>query len=187
MYLGIGILVLRVYFLAPIFEWLINFTNNGLKIIADLPFSGITSIWLNKWQLFLLCIAIGMLIYALANYQKKLLIIGVCLLIVYQSYAAYVKFSASRQQKISFFTLRKNYAVAFIQSNKAILVTDLKPDDKTFQFFVEPALDKMQVEDVLFIDWNKDTVVTNFIKAENQIRFLNYKILMVDEKFNYKI
>lgn len=186
MYLGIGILVLRVYFLAPIFEWLINFTNNGLKIIADLPFSGITSIWLNKWQLFLLCIAIGMLVYALANYQKKLLIVGLCLLIVFQSYAAYVKFSALRQQKISFFTLRKNYAAAFIQSNKAILVTDLTADDKNFQFFVEPALHKLQVEDVLFVDWKQDTTLGNFVKAENQISFLNYKILLVDEKFNYK-
>lgn len=186
MYLGIGILILKVYFLAPIFEWIINFTNNGLKYIADLPFSGITSIWLNGWQLLLLCIAIVLLIYALVNYQKKLMLFAICLLIAFQTYTAYLKTVALHQQKITFFTLRKNYAVAFIQSNKAILVTDLKPDDKTFQFFVEPALDKMQVEDVLFIDWNKDTVVTNFIKVEKQIRFLNYKILMVDEKFNYK-
>lgn len=186
MYLGIGILVLRVYFLAPIFEWLINFTNNGLRLIADLPFSGITSIWLNKWQLLLLCLAIGILIYALANYQKKLLIIALCLLIMFQSYAAYVKFSAMEQQKIIFFTLRKNYATAFIKHNKAILVTDLTADDKNYQFFIEPALNKMQVKDVLLIDWEKDTVLTNFEKAENQIKFLNYKILMVDEKFNYK-
>lgn len=186
MYLGIGILILKVYFLAPIFEWIINFTNNGLKYIADLPFSGITSIWLNGWQLFLLCIAIVLLIYALVNYQKKLMLFAICLLIAFQTCTAYLKTVALRQQKITFFTLRKNYAVAFIQSNKAVLVTDLKPDDKTFQFFIEPSLDKTKVEDVLFVNWKQDTVLTNFIKVEQQIRFLNYKILMVDEKFNYK-
>lgn len=186
MYFGIGILILKVYFLAPIFEWIISFTNKGLKFIADLPFSGITSIWLNTWQLLLLSSAIGFLIYALVNYQKKLLFFAICLLIAFQTYAALVKTSAMRQQKISFFTLRKNYAVAFIKSNKAILITDLTADDKNFQFFVEPALDKLQVEDVIFINWKQDTVLINFIKAENQIRFLNYKILMVDEKFNYK-
>ncbi|RZL34610.1 MAG: ComEC/Rec2 family competence protein, partial [Pedobacter sp.] len=186
MYFGIGILILKVYFLAPIFEWIISFTNNGLKFIADLPFSGITSIWLNTWQLLLLSSAIGFLIYALVNYQKRLLFFAICLLIAFQTYAAYVKTSAMQQQKISFFTLRKNYAVAFIQSNKAILVTDLTADDKNFQFFVEPALDKMQVEDVLFINCKQDTVLTNFVKKESQIRFLSYKILMVDEKFNYK-
>lgn len=186
MYLGIGILILKVYFLAPIFEWIISFTNHGLKYIADLPFSGITSIWLNGWQLLLLCIAIILLIYALVNYQKKLVLFAICLLIAFQTYTAYLKTVALRQQKITFFTLRKNYAVAFIQSNKAILVTDLKPDDKTFQFFIEPSLNKINVEDVLFVNWKQDTVLTNFIKVEKQIRFLNYKILMVDEKFNYK-
>jgi competence protein ComEC len=186
MYLGIGILVLRVYFLAPIFEWIINFTNNGLKIIADLPFSGITSIWLNKWQLLVLCIAIAIIVYALANYQKKLLTIGLCLLIGYQSYAVYTKLSALQQQKIVFFTLRKNYATAFVKANKAILVTDLKPDDKNFQFFVEPGLDKMQVEDVLFIDWKKDTILTNFTKVDHEIKFLDYNILLLDERLNYQ-
>ena len=59
-------------------------------------------------------------------------------------------------------------------------------NDKNFQFFIEPALDKLQVEDVLFVDWKQDTTLGNFVKAENQISFLNYKILLVDEKFNYK-
>ncbi|WAC42741.1 ComEC/Rec2 family competence protein [Pedobacter sp. SL55] len=53
MYLGIAILLVRVYFLAPIFEWIITFTNQGLKWISNLPYAGITEIWLNKWQLFL--------------------------------------------------------------------------------------------------------------------------------------
>lgn len=186
MYLGIGILVLRVYFLAPIFEWVITVTNNGLKWIANLPFSGITSIWLNHWQLLLLSLALSILILALVYFHKKFLITGVALLCIFQCYATYKKISAFNQNKILFFSLRKNYAAAFIDSKKAILVTDLQPEDKNFQFFVQPALDKMQIEDVLFIDWEQDTLVNTFVKKDHQIKFHDYQILLIDRTFNYK-
>lgn len=186
MYLGIAILVLRVYFLAPVFEWVITLTNNGLKWIANLPFSGITSIWLNQWQLILLSAALAFLILALVHFHKKLLIIGLSLLIVFQCYATFKKVSALKQSKVLFFSLRKNYATAFIDSKKAILVTDLKPEDKNFQFFVQPALDKMQVEDVLFVKWEQDTLVNAFVKKNHQIKFHQYQILLIDRTFNYK-
>ncbi|TCC90453.1 ComEC family competence protein [Pedobacter frigiditerrae] len=186
MYLGIAILVLRVYFLAPIFEWIITFTNNSLKWIADLPFSRITSIWLNEWQLLLLSLALSLLIYAFSNYHKKLLITSICLLLVFQSYSTYNKMLATKQSKILFFSLRKNYAVAFIDTQKAILLTDLILEDKNYQFFVEPALAKMQVEDILFVKWEQDTIVNSFIKFEKQVKFHQYSILMLDSSFNYK-
>ncbi|RZL46170.1 MAG: ComEC family competence protein, partial [Pedobacter sp.] len=186
MYLGIGILVLRVYFLAPVFEWIITFTNTGLKWIADLPFSGITSIWINEWQLFLLIISLALLIYALANYKKREFILSICLLLIFQSYSLYEKITAAEQRKIIFFSLRKNYAAAFIDSKKAVLVTDLRSNDKNFQFFVQPALDQMKVEDVLFIKWEQDTIVNPFAKMEKQITFYNYKILLIDQTLNYK-
>lgn len=186
MYLGIGILVLRVYILAPVFEWVITFTNNGLKWIANLPFSGITSIWLNQWQLILLSLALSLLILALVHFHKKLLILGISLLIVFQCYAAYQKVSALNQNKILFFSLRKNYAAAFIYSKNAILVTDLTAEDKNFQFFVQPALDKMQIKDVLFVKWEQDTLVHAFAKRDHQIKFHQYQILLIDRSFNYK-
>ncbi|WP_316784033.1 ComEC/Rec2 family competence protein [Pedobacter frigiditerrae] len=186
MYLGIGILVLRVYFLAPIFEWIITFTNNGLKWIADLPFSGITSIWLSEWQLLLLSLALLLLVYSLVNYRKKLLVTSICLLLIFQSFSAYYKIAAAKQSKILFYSLRKNYAAAFIDADRAILLTDLSPEDKNYQFFVQPALDKMQVVDVLFVNWEQDTIVNSFVKFKKQIKFHQYSILMIDESFNYK-
>lgn len=185
MYLGIAILF-KVYFLAPVFEWIITFTNNGLKWIADLPFSGITAIWLNEWQLITLTIALSLLIYALVNYHKKLLITAICLLVAFQSYSIYSKVSALKQTKIVFFSLRRNYAAAFITAKKAIIITDLTPEDKNFMFFVKPGLDKMQVDDIVFIKWEQDTIVNSFVKKEQQVMFHQYCILMVDSVFNDK-
>jgi competence protein ComEC len=185
MYLGIIILILKLYFLAPVFEWIITFTNNGLKWIADLPFSGITSIWLDQWQLILLSFTLTAFVIALAKRQKKLFILSLFSLLVFQSYAAYHKVSALDQRKILFFSLRKNYAAAFINANEAILVTDLTQNDKSFNFFVRPALDQMQVAKIHFVKWEQDTTVNAFIKKEQQLSFYGYRILLLDQRLNY--
>lgn len=186
MYLGIVILLLKLYFLAPMFEWVITFTNNGLKWIADLPFSGISGIWLNKWQLILLSIALTLLVVALSNYKKKLLFGALFALLAFQSISLYTKIAQAKQQKIVFFSLRKNYAAAFIQSKEAIVVTDLLSNDKNYEFFIKPALHQMQITNIHFVKWEQDTIINSFIKKQHQLLFNNYKILLLDSSFNYK-
>ncbi len=186
MYLGIGILLLRVYFLAPVFEWIINFTNTGLKWITNLPFSSLTAIWIDKTELILLSLFLIFFVVAIANYQKKLLITALTLLLIFQSFVAYHNIKIKNQKKIVFFTLRKNYAAAFINANTAVLVTDLNPNDKNYQFFVKPALDQHQISKISYINFEKDTAVSNFNKKENQIKFYNYHILLMDKQLAYK-
>ena len=184
MYLGIGILTLRLYFLAPIFEWIIKFTNGGLNWIANLPFAGITAIWISQWQMVLLTIALGVFIFALANYQKKLLLAAVLLLLIFQSFATYQKLEQFNQRQIIFFSLRKNYAAAFIDGDSAVLLTDLSDKDNSYQFFVKPALDQLQLLKIRFIDWGTDVNYNAFIKKDHQINFHHYQILLFDKSFN---
>ncbi len=186
MYLGIGILTLRLYFLAPLFEWIIRFTNEGLKWIADLPFAGITAIWINQWQMIILTIALGVLIFALANYQKRLLLVAMLLLLIFQSFAAYEKLELSHQRKIIFFSLRKNYATAFIDGDSVILMTDLSDRDSSYHFFIKPALDQLQLKKIKFIAWETDTTLNEFIKKDHQVEFHQYKVLLLDQSFNHQ-
>lgn len=184
MYIGIAILLVRVYFLAPIFEWLILFTNNTLKLIASLPYAGINGIWINQWQLLLLSIALILLILAFTNYSKKLLFVSIILFIALQSIHFKKSIIFSQQRKIIFYSLRKNYAAAFIDGNKAILVTDLTAADQNFRFFVQPCLSQLQVTQLKFINWDQDADLNAFLKKNHQLRFYNYNILLVDESFN---
>jgi competence protein ComEC len=186
MYLGIGILMLRLYFLAPIFEWIITFTNNGLKWIANLPFSGITAIWIDVWQLILLSLALSIFVLAVVNYKKSLLLTAFVLFVIFQGLGSYSELIAFKQKKILFFSLRKNYAAAFIDGKKAILITDLTIGDKNYGFFVKPALEKLRIASVVFIKWRQDTVVHSFAKKEQQISFHHYRLLLVDERLNFK-
>jgi len=186
MYAGIAILLLKVYFLAPAFEWLITFTNNGLKWIASLPYAGITEIWLNQWQLLLMCILIAALTIGLSYYKKKYILIGVATLLILQVSLGYQKINAVKQNELVFFSLRKNYAAAFINGNSAILVSDLTNDDKNFEFFVKPSLDQKQVNNIHFVKWEDDFTSLNFVKQQRQIIYNNKRILLLDSSFNRK-
>lgn len=187
MYLGLIILISQSYmsswfnWLNYIFEWLIIGVNDVLKWIADLPFAGITAIWINAYQMFLLGAAIFMLIYALANYGKKLLFFSIFLFICFQSFSFYQTYVHKKQAKIIFFSLRKNYASAYVDGKKAILLTDLKSDDKNFEFFVKPALDQMQITAVKFIKWEDDYTNGDFLKRNHQVYFKNHHTFLYSD------
>ncbi len=186
MYGGIAILVLKVYFLAPMFEWLIIFMNDGLKWIASLPYAGITEIWLDRWQLLLLCLLMMMLSIGFADKKKKYIFIGLLCCLVLEFTVIFRMINTVRQEEIVFFSLRKNYAAAFINGEESILITDLTLQDRNFEFFVKPALDQKRVTNVRFIKWDEDFSSPIFVKKDRQICYKDKTFLMMDETFNNK-
>ena len=150
MYLGLSMLLFRLYFLAPLLEWIINFTNSGLKWIANFPYSTISAIWWNKTALILLFVFLILFVLALNKAQKKLLFPALGALLLFQSILSFQKMQAFRQQKTIVFKLRRNYAIAYLKSNKAILFTDLAPESKVFQYSIKPCLDEHHIKEIQF-------------------------------------
>ncbi|WP_293307091.1 ComEC/Rec2 family competence protein [Pedobacter sp. UBA5917] len=186
MYLGIAILIPWLSFLAPVFEWIINFTNSVLKWIADLPYATFSSIWINLPEFILLSLALGLFIYGLVNFNKRFVFSSLVVFVAYQVLIICDDLSTIHQQKIIFFSLRKNYATAFINGRESILVTDLNVTDKNYDFFVKPALSQLQVEKISLLNLKQDTILKDFILKNNQIVFHRYKILLIDERLNYR-
>jgi len=186
MYLGIIILIPWFSFLAPIFEKVITFTNSGLRWIADLPYATFSSIWINLPEFILLSLALGVFIYGLASFNKRFIFSSLLIFICYEALILKDDLDAGCQQKIIFFSLRKNYAAAFIDGKETVLVTDLNIADKNYDFFVKPALSELGADKVSFVSLKEDTVLGDFILKHNQIVFHHYKILLVDERLNRK-
>ncbi|WP_322974903.1 ComEC/Rec2 family competence protein [Pedobacter sp. MR22-3] len=186
MVLGIVILLPFSGKLTPLFEWIIVTTNQVLKWIAGLPYATFSSWWITLPGLILLSLSLAFFVYAMAKYNKTFLFAAMLTFIIYQSVLSYDRYKAARQQKIIFFTLRKNYAAAFIQGYQAILLTDLNHDDQTFHFSVKPALDQLQVSHISIMHLKTDTIIPNFIFQNQQIIFHGYKILIIDESWNNK-
>ncbi|RZL26079.1 MAG: hypothetical protein EOO96_22775 [Pedobacter sp.] len=186
MILGIAVLIPIVDKISPVFEWIIVNTNSVLKWIADLPFSTFSSVWINTPELILLSLALALLIYSLVKFSKRFLITSVLIYGVYVSMVAYDDWQATKQNRIIFFTLRKNYGAAFITGRSAVLVTDLKVNDRNYQFFIAPALEQSRVNTIDVISLKQDTITSHFIKKDNQIIFKTYNILIIDENLNHK-
>lgn len=151
MYMGIVILLFKLSCIGPVFEWLICFMNTGLNWIAQLPFSGVTAIWLSKTELTLLCIALILLVVALSEFRKKQLIVALLIFLNLSVLMSFGKIKAFHQKKTIRFTLKENYAVALIRSHKAVLFTNLSPESKAFNYFIKPALDQHKITQTTFI------------------------------------
>ncbi|RZK37592.1 MAG: ComEC family competence protein [Pedobacter sp.] len=186
MVLGIFVLIPFIDKISPIFEWIIVNTNAVLKWIADLPFSTFSSVWINLPELLLLSFALGLFVYALSKFDKKFLFASGLVYIIYISMDAFDEWKVVHQKKIIFFSLRKNYAAAFITGREAVVVTDLATDDKNYLFFVAPALEQSQINKLDFISLKQDTTLKYFVKNNNQVVFHNYNALIIDERLNYK-
>ncbi len=150
MYTGILVLIFKLECLGTLFEWLIIFMNSGLTRISTFPLSGISAIWLTKTELALLCLALTLFIISLNELRKQLLIISVTIFLCFQSLIAYDELRGIHQKKTMRFNLKKNYAVALLNAQQAILFTDVKPGSKTYRYFIKPALDQHRINRILF-------------------------------------
>lgn len=146
MYIGLGMLLFRLYVLAPVLEFIIKFTNAGLKWIADLPYSTISALWWDKTALILLISFLILFTLALNYRHKKLLFTALIVFLLLQGSLSMQQLKAYRQQKTIVFKLRKNYAIAHLESHQAILYTDVDPASKVYQYSIKPCLDQHQVK-----------------------------------------
>lgn len=150
MYLGIIILIFRLEALGELFEWLIILLISGLTSISKLPYSSIPAIWLSKLELTLLCLALALFIISMNKPKKRLLLCSITIFLAFQVLTGISKIQAVAQHKIIRFNLKKNYAVALLQGQQAILITDVKPESKTFNYSIKPALEQHRITDILF-------------------------------------
>lgn len=187
MYSGLAILLFHLYWLAPAFEWLIIFMNKGLAVIALLPYSSMSGIVLNKTELVLLFLFLFAVCNGCSKRRKQLIFISLIALICLQGLLAKDKIVAIRQKKIILFSLKKNYAAAFICAREAVVITDLKPDDRDFKFHVQPALDEQKITTLNCIPWNHDTARLKGLSIrDHQLHFSNFCVLLMDTSFNRK-
>jgi competence protein ComEC len=193
MYTGLIILLFRFYWLAQPFEWLLTLMNDGLAHIAGLPYSLIQQIWITKAELAILSAALLFMIRAWSEKKKTSLLAGLFMLIVFQLMLLHDKTVAWRQRMIILYSLNRNYAVAFIQSDKAFLLTDLRPKDRAFQYHVLPGLEQRRISEIIFLPWHHiyhQSIRHQRLKGlyinDHQLRFRNYKVLLADSFFNHK-
>jgi len=159
--------------------------NKTLALIEHVPVASIGKIWLTTAEYLLLYAIIISSFYFL--YYKKVWLLRVsliCMLLVCISFGV-KKIRLSQADQIVWLNLKKHRGVVFKQGNKAVVLSDLKANDKTFRYSVQPYLDSCQVSNITLIDLTRDISTAWLIKKHGFIQFLDKKIILFNgENYN---
>lgn len=153
MYAGITFLLgsFSVFWMKSI-GWLLNeligFTNVGLFRIEQIHYANITQVWFSFIEIviFYLLLFFVLQSFKQKSYRKYSLSLLFILVMIKSSQA----YAHMKQKQATFFSLRKNTAVALIDGRNALLITDLQPDEYTYLFSVKPYLDSCQIKYIQF-------------------------------------
>lgn len=186
MYVGLVIILARMHFLAPVFEWLITFTNEGLRWISKLPYASISGIWMDHFQLAILSICLTAGVLAFIYFNKKLLFLCLAMCCMLLLKVAYDQHERAKQKRIIFFSLRNSAAIAFIYKDRAWLLSDHPQTAKNIKYFVIPALEQSGVQKITQLKLHERHKSDFLQLKDHQLTFFNYKLMLADTCFNHK-
>jgi len=73
---------------------------------------------------------------------------------------------------------KKHQGIVFRKGNEAVVFTDIKPGDKTFQYSIQPYLDSARVNNVQLVSLNQPLKTAWFVKNQNFIQFLDKTVYL---------
>jgi competence protein ComEC len=167
--------------LAWVLERSILLMNKVLTVIEHAPFASISKIWLTTAEYILLYVAMICLFYFLFNKNKWLLNLGLLFILILSLSVSIKRTSISQEHGITFLNLRKHQGIVFKHGDKAIVLTDLSPTDKNYQYSVQPYLDSCKIADTAVYMLSKNIKSSFLMKYRGLIQFGTKKILIVDK------
>ncbi|GAB2981257.1 ComEC/Rec2 family competence protein [Mucilaginibacter puniceus] len=167
--------------LGVILEQTILWMNKALTIIEHSPLASIGKIWLTTFEYLLLYAIIICLFYFLFDKRKWLIKVSLVCLFVFAICISLKKHKAFKTDGITYFNLRSHSGIVFKNNNEAIIITDLDPKDKNYQYAIQPYLDSCKVNDTSVYDLAKNINLPFLRKADNLIQFKNKSILIYNK------
>jgi competence protein ComEC len=171
--------------------WVLNksivFTNQGLMYIENLPFSNISGIWINMWTCLLMYGLILFIVFTFIYRHKYLIYISLLTSFILILISSYKEIISYRQNQIIFYSLRKNTGIGFFEGKKAIIISDLKPDEKTFSYSIKPSLESDAIQKQRFLIPGSSLSEATFFSDGNFIQFRNWKLLIWNKDFDKRI
>ncbi|RRN76693.1 ComEC/Rec2 family competence protein, partial [Pseudoxanthomonas sp. SGD-10] len=178
MYVGIAFLCFFFYpplmeVLGYILNHLIDLTNIGLIYIEHFPYATLSNIWFSKTEILLLYAALFSLFF-IREFTKRAIWLSIFML-SFVSINSYNFFNHVKQHKTTFFSLRKNTAVAYISGRNALLITDLESSEYTYRFSVKPFLDSCRIVNIKHINPHEQEGEKLYHFANKKLRIINHK------------
>lgn len=160
--------------------------NKVLIFIEGIPFASINKIWLTNVEYIILCVIIICLFYFFYNKKSWLLKASLGLLLMFALSVSAKRLNSFKADGITFLNMRKHLGIVFKHGEKAIILTDISPTDKNYQYAIQPYLDSCKITDTIVSNLKRN-VMTSFLRQHNNlIQFNNQKILVFNKALQGK-
>lgn len=185
-----GILLLAIPFeivlfpLGKFLSGLINLTNEILFRIENLPFSSISGIWINGFQLFLLCTFILTLLFW-SELKLKIFVFTAMIsgMILFMSISL-DRILNFKKEELIFFSTRRNSAIAYSRGAKCIVLADFDSSDRSFSYSIKPALESRGHTDITLLNIDSTLRGDSYWSDSNFMQFGNFRMLRWDRKIS---
>ncbi len=182
-----GILLLMIPFdlilipLGKFLSGLINFTNEILFRIENLPFASLSGLWINGFQFFLLCLMILILVFWSKANMKGSLLASMLLSLILLISISLNRMLAIGSQELIVFSLRKNSAIAFSSAGKSIVLANFDSADKIFNYSIKPAMESRTGSDIQLFRVENTIRGQSYWSDSNFMQFGKLKLLRWDK------
>jgi competence protein ComEC len=167
--------------LGVILEQAILWMNKALSIIEHSPLSSFSKIWLTTFEYLLLYVIIICLFYFLFDKRKWLIKASLLCLLVLSISISLKKYNSFKTQGIIYLNLRSHTGIVFKNNNQAIIITDLDPKDKNYQYAIQPYLDSSKVKDTAVYNLDRNVNASFLKKTGNLIQFKNKTVFIYNK------
>lgn len=163
---------------------LIIITNNVLFKVEALPSAVLSGLWINELELVL----ISLIIFSISlgcSFKIRYMLWQVLILILILSVSLSLKSIGNfKRNELVFMSLRKNSAIAWFNQGKVVVVSDINPSDKIFDYSLRPMIASIGGHENLFANFGQNISGHNFKMGMNFIQFGNFKLLRWNKDWN---
>ncbi len=162
------------YLLEQIIVWM----TRVLSYIEHLPYASIGKIWLTPLEHLFWYLLIGLMLYYLISKKAVALKLSLGCLLVLCISSSWKLINVQQTERMVFFNVKKNTATLFQRGRQAVLVTNLTLADKNYLYSIQPCLDSLGIDSVLFCQPQQNLQTSYFKKEHNYIQFMQKSILL---------
>ncbi|SKB42156.1 ComEC/Rec2 family competence protein [Daejeonella lutea] len=167
-----------------ILSLLINFTNEILYYIENLPFSSLDGIWITATECFLICLLLILISIRLSLNVRNMNLPIALLLLVLTLNICRESISNFTQQRIIFYNLKKKSGIAFVTRSRSIIISDINPGEKLLNFSLLPAVKSFGSGQERFYNESESFSTHDYFGTSNFYQFGRIRIIKWDKNFD---
>ncbi|MFM6975248.1 MAG: ComEC/Rec2 family competence protein [Sphingobacteriaceae bacterium] len=192
MYAGLSFVLLSAFStfsnaaIGMLLNYTIYYTNKALYFIEKLPYSSLQGVFIDAKELCLLYFFSIGIVFACVFKNKSCWHLALLAALGFFSFTSNDQIQDKKRRQLIFYSLRKDMAISYIHGSEIILISNLNPSDKAYQFSVQPSLNRagLQLKRILKPD---ETFYSEWLSTDGHwLQIGKLRILKWDARFNFK-